>query len=110
VFLDRVVQLLSVGVVQLAGRNCKVCGEKIVFADEARLCSNCGTVVHLWCHGSVCSACGSALSGYTRPRADALRDAIVPRTSRPDKTGAAAFAILFIFLLVLLALYVISLA
>lgn len=95
---------------QLAGRKCNLCGEKIVFADEARFCSRCDTVVHLGCDEGVCSVCGTTLTGYVPPKADALNDAIVPRALRPGKTGAAAFAILILFLVVLFVLYLSLLA
>ena len=95
---------------QLAGRICSMCGKKIVFADEGRICLHCNRVVHIRCEGSVCSVCGATLAGFVRPETDALRDALVPRALRAGKTGAAAFAVLFIFLLVLLAFYAISLA
>ena len=94
---------------QLAGSICKACGQKIIFADEAKFCSRCETVMHLGCDGNVCHSCAATFSSYVHPKADTLRGAIVPRALRPIKTGAAAFAVLFIFLLMLLILYAFSL-
>jgi hypothetical protein len=95
---------------QLAGRKCKVCGNKIVFADEAQYCSHCDAVVHLACEEHICSVCGAELEIYARPKPDVLRDAILPRGLRPAKTGAAAFVIFFVVMFVLLMFYLISLA
>jgi hypothetical protein len=93
-----------------AGGTCNICGEKIVFANEAKFCSRCETVAHVGCGGNVCGLCGDNLQCYAPPQTDPLRDAILPRVLRPVKTGAAAFAILFIFLFMLLLLYLLSLA
>ena len=92
---------------QIAGQICNVCGKKVVFAGEGKSCRRCDRVVHLVCEGTACAVCGAALEGYIR--ADGFQNATVPRALRPGKTGAAGFAILFIFLLVLLAVYAMTL-
>jgi hypothetical protein len=66
--------------------------------------------MHLGCDGSACPKCGATLTGYVHPKTDALRAAILPRALRPLKTGAAAFAVFFIFLMMLLIWYALSLA
>jgi hypothetical protein len=39
----------------------KICGEKIVFANETKFCSRCETVARVDCGGNVCGICGDNL-------------------------------------------------
>ena len=51
--------------------------------------------MHQACDGqSICSRCGGAYEIYRRPVADAIGDAVVPRSLRPSGPGAAVAMIL----------------
>jgi len=90
---------------QFAGNNCRVCGEKIVFENEGKSCHHCGTIVHDACELRLdCPACGQRFAKYERPEPDPLRDAILPRSLRPSRSGGPAIALAFGMLLLLFAI------
>jgi hypothetical protein len=94
---------------QIAGNKCKVCGRNIVFSSEGKLCACCGTFVHLTCElRGICDVCGERFHQYERPKADPMREAILPPALRPAKSGGpllAGLLILFTALLVGIAYY-----
>jgi len=85
---------------------CAACGKMVVFADDAMICTQCGHIVHRTCASAPqCSACGHAYEVYEPPSTEPLSDALIPRRLRTSRSAPGMFALLCLFLGVLLLLY-----
>jgi hypothetical protein len=79
---------------QTVGTICKICGQSIILSTEGKSCALCGTAVHLGCDPrDSCAACGHPYQMDKRSEPDPLRDAVLPRTLRPIRSGGPALAI-----------------
>ena len=80
---------------EIAGSKCKICGCGIIFSTEGKFCARCGTYVHLTCEPETkCDVCGQSFQQYEPPKADPLREAILPRALRSTASSSQKFAIL----------------
>jgi hypothetical protein len=95
---------------QIAGNKCRVCHQNIVLSVEGKCCVRCGTFSHIACApADKCDACGEALEGYEPPRADPMRQAVLPPGLRPPRDGGPVLALAALGLsLVFLACYVLQ--
>lgn len=72
---------------------------------EGKYCPHCGTYVHIACKPEErCDVCGQSYHHAQRPKADPVRDALLPRALRPSKD---AFPIVAMFLFLVIALLVV---
>jgi len=93
---------------QIAGAMCKVCSQRIVFADEGKFCAQCGTCVHHVCDGAaVCEACGRPYQSQEPVVPDPAHDGILPRSLRTPHSYGPMFAICAILLVLLFVLLVV---
>jgi len=92
---------------QIAGNECKVCGRSIIFSNEGKFCGQCGTVVHLSCESeSKCKVCGQAYEGYEPQKANLLRDLVVARAARENRSDTWSVAMVLMVGLAVLLLIV----
>jgi hypothetical protein len=88
---------------QIAGNKCKVCERGIILSTDGKFCERCGTLVHLACAlADNCDVCGQRWQRYEPPKPDPMRDAILPLSLRPSKSGGALVAAGLILLLAFL--------
>jgi hypothetical protein len=90
---------------QIAGNNCRICGGNIILSRDGKFCAHCQTAVHLRCEPrSECGVCGQTYQDYEAPKADPLREAVLPRALRPARSGGPVFAITAAVLFALLTM------
>jgi len=95
---------------QIAGANCKICGETVVLATEGKFCAHCDMVVHLACDSGLnCKVCGEPYKKHEIKKRDPLGDALLSPSMRAGRNGAPALVIFLLIpgFLVILVLYLI---
>jgi hypothetical protein len=95
---------------QIAGANCRACGQEIVLSKDGKFCRRCNSFAHNGCEPSTtCSVCAERFESFEPPKPDPLWDA-VPRSLRSNQWIGPILTTFLAGLAILLAIYLMMLA